>query len=129
MTVYSWKTGKLPNLMKYHQKYGRQGNLTTYCSAVYNQNTIERWTKGYNLPFLQKGDLRIAKNHQSIILTSIAVKMYNALLLNCIKPEIEKILWKNQNGFQRNRSTTSQIMIIRRILGVRAKNSRQQSNL
>ena len=28
------------------------------------------------------------------------------------KPEIEKILWKNQNGFWRNQSTTSQILII-----------------
>ena len=26
------KTGKLPDLLKYHQKYGRQGNLATYCS-------------------------------------------------------------------------------------------------
>ena len=53
---------------------------------------------------------------------STAAKIYNALLLNCIKPEIEKILRKNQNGFRRNRSTISQILTIRRILeGVRAK--------
>ena len=37
--------------------------------------------------------------------------------------EIDNILRKNQNGFRRNRSTTSQILTIRRILeGVRAKN-------
>ena len=36
---------------------------------------------------------------------------------------MENILRKNQNGFRRNRSTTSQILTIRRILeGVRAKN-------
>ena len=29
---------------------------------------------------------------------------------------------KNQNGFRRNRSTTSQILTIRQMLGVRAKN-------
>ena len=50
------------------------------------------------------------------------VKIYNALLLNCIKLEIEKILWKNQNGFQRNRSTISQILTIGQILGVCTKN-------
>ena len=46
-----------------------------------------------------------------------------AVLLLLCRPEIDNILRKNQNGFQRNRSTTSQILTIRRILvGVRAKN-------
>ena len=46
-----------------------------------------------------------------------------ALLLNCIEPEIEEILKKNQNGFWRNWSTTWQILTICQILeGVRAKN-------
>ena len=58
-----------------------------------------------------------------IALTAIAAKIYNALFLNRIKPKIEKILRKNQNGFERNRSTTSQILIIHRIIKeVRAKN-------
>ena len=39
-------------------------------------------------------------------------KIYNALLRNCIEPKIEKILRKNQNGFQRNWFTTSQILAI-----------------
>ena len=38
------------------------------------------------------------------------------------EPKIEKILRKNQNGFRKNRSTTSQILTICRILeSVRAK--------
>ena len=50
-------------------------------------------------------------------------KIYNALLRNRIEPKIDNILRKNQNGFRRDRSTTSQIYTIRRILeGVRAKN-------
>ena len=49
-------------------------------------------------------------------------KIYNVLLRNYVEPKIEKILRKNQNGFQRNRSATSQILTIRRILeSVRAK--------
>ena len=56
-------------------------------------------------------------------LTSIVAKIYNALLHNCIEPKIDNILRKNQNGFQRNRSTTSQILTILRILeGVHTKN-------
>ncbi len=63
------------------------------------------------------------KNYRGITLTSIAAKIYNALLRNRIEPKIDNILRKNQNGFRRNRSTTSQILTIRKILeGVRAKN-------
>ena len=49
-------------------------------------------------------------------------KIYNTLLLNCIQLEIEKILRKNQNSFQRN-ITTSQILTIYWIFkGVYEKN-------
>ena len=79
--------------------------------------------KGCILPFPKKGDLRLAKNYRGITFISIAAKIYNALLRNCIEPKIVNILRKNQNGFRRNRSMTSQILTIRRILeGVRAKN-------
>ena len=96
--------------------------LLQYCNAVYNQNTIERWTKGCILPFPKRRDHEIAKNYRGITLTSIATKIYNALLLNCSQPEIEKILRKNHNGFQRTQSKTSQILTIHRILGFHIKN-------
>ena len=79
--------------------------------------------KGCILPFPKKGDLGLAKNYRGITLTSIAAKIYNALLRNRIEPKIDNILRKNQNGFRRNRSTTSQILTIRKILeGVGTKN-------
>ena len=97
--------------------------LLRHCNAIYNQNPIDRWMRGCILPFLKKGDLGLAKNYRGITLTSIAAKIYNAQLRNRIEPEIDNILRKNQNGFRRNRSTTSQILTIRRILeDVRAKN-------
>ena len=90
--------------MKYLQEYGRQGNSTTYCSDTATPNIAKaQWTKGSILSFPKKGDLRISKNYRGITLSSIAAKIYNFLLLNRIEPEIEKILWKNQNGFCRNR--------------------------
>ena len=71
----------------------------------------------------KKGNLGLTKNYRSITLTSIAAKMYNAQLRNRIEPKTDNLLRKNQNGFWRNRSMTSQILTIRRILeGVRAKN-------
>ena len=79
--------------------------------------------KGHILPFPKKGGLGIAKNYWVTTLTSIKAKIYKALLLNRIKPEIEKVFRQNQNGFRRNRSTTSPILRIRRFLeSVRAKN-------
>ena len=100
--------------------------LLRHCNAVYNQNPIDRWMKGCILPFSKKGDLRLAKNYQGITLTSIAAKIYNALLRNRIEPKIDNILRKNQDGFWRNRSTTSQILTICRIVeGIRAKTYRR----
>ena len=79
--------------------------------------------KGCILPFPKKGDLGLAKNYRGITLTSIVAKIYNPLLRNRIEPQIDNILRKNQNGFWRNRSTTSQILTICRILeGERIKN-------
>ncbi len=95
--------------------------LLRHCNAVYNQNPIDKWMKGCNHPFPKKCDLGLAKNYRGITLTSIAAKIYNALLRNRIELKIDNILRKNQNGFKRNRSTTT----IRRILeGVWAKNYR-----
>ena len=63
----------------------------------------------------------MANNYRSITISSIAAKIYDALLRNRRGPKIENIPRKNQNGFRRNRSTTSQILTICRILGVHAK--------
>ena len=41
-----------------------------YSYAVYNQNTTDRWTKGFILPFLKKSDLGITKNYQDKTHTS-----------------------------------------------------------
>ena len=64
--------------------------------------------KRLHLPFPKKWNHIIAKNCKGIALTAIAA---NVMLL---QTELEKIPGKNLNGFQRNRSTTSQILTIRR---------------
>ena len=72
--------------------------------------------EGMHLPFLKK-------KYRGITLTSIAAKIYNALLRNRIEPKNDNILRKNRNGFRKSRSATTQISTIRRILeGVHAKN-------
>ena len=57
---------------------------------------------------LHKGsDLGFNKNYISISLNTEAVKLYNAML---------RSHRKNQNGFRRNRSSTSRILTIHRII-------------
>ena len=81
-------------------------------------------------PFFTRAKSGFAKNYQGITLTSIAAKIYNALLRNRIEPKIDNILRKNQNGFRRNRSLTSQILTIRRTLeGLRAKKPTGDNNI
>ena len=53
--------------------------------------------KGCILLFPKKGDLGLTKNYLGITLTSIAAKIYNALLRNRIEPKIDNILRSNQN--------------------------------
>ena len=45
------------------------------------------------------------------------------MLLNRIRPALEIVLRPNQNGFRPNRSTTGQILTIRRLIeGIKSKN-------
>ena len=78
--------------MKFPQKTRQFDDiLFRHCNAVYNQNPIDRWMKGRIFTFPKKGDLGLAKNYRGITLTSIAAKIYNALLRNRIEPKIDNM--------------------------------------
>ena len=97
--------------------------LLHFCNAVYEGSRIERWTEGCILPFPKKGDLGLPSNYRGITLTCIAAKIYNLMLLKRIRPALEIVLRPNQNGFRPNRSTTGQILTIRRLIeGIKSKN-------
>ena len=66
------------------------------------------------LPFPKRGDLGKTSNYRGITLFFIAAKIYSALLLNRIQPEMGKILRRNQNGFRKGRSIIGQILTARR---------------
>ena len=72
--------------------------------------------KSLHSPFPKKDSLRIFKNNRGIIFTTIVVKVYHTMLLTDIQSEIEKILWKNLDGFWRNQSTTLQILTLEWII-------------
>ena len=86
---------------------------------VYKQNKKEKWMKSC---IISQNDFGISKNNRDK--TLIAAKVYDILLLNHIGSEVYKILKKNQNGSQRNWSTTLRIPTIHWITkGEHAKNS------
>ena len=111
---------------KYLQKYKRHENLMM-CFFGYAMLSIEKIQKRNGVKAAssispRKVTLKITMNYRGITLTTVDAKVYKSMLLNRIKPEIEKIPSKNLNGFQRNRFTTSQNLHIHRINdGVRTK--------
>ena len=61
----------------------------------------------------KKGDLTNPNNYIGIALSSIVAKTLNRMILNRIRPAVEKILRINQNGFRPGRSTSSHILTLR----------------
>jgi hypothetical protein len=55
-------------------------------------------------------------NYRGISLISTSYKILSNILLSRLVPYIDEIIWDNQCGFRRNRSTTNQIFCIRQIL-------------
>lgn len=97
--------------------------LLEVCNKTYHGEAPNIWLKGGILPFPKKGDLGITTNYRGITLSAVAAKIYNKMLLNRLKPHIDPILRKNQNGFRSNRSTTAQILALRRVIeGIKEKN-------
>ena len=91
--------------------------LLTLCNKTFNTGTCPTiWCKAANIPIPKKGDLINRQNYRGISLIPVAVKIYNKMLLNRLKPQLEKILRANQNGFRQRRSTTGQILALRRII-------------
>ena len=62
------------------------------------------------------------KNYRGITLTPIADKIYNMMLLNRKRPDIDPTLRKNQNGFRTKRSTGKMLTIQHILEGVKSKN-------
>ena len=77
------------------------------------------------MPIPKSGDLSIGGNYRSISLSSIVAKTYNRMILNRIRPELDRHLRTNQNGFRVGRTTVGHtcILAFRRLIeGVKANN-------
>ena len=88
-----------------------------FCAEVdSNLTPPDQWITSVIVPLPKKGDLSLMTNYRGISLLSIAAKVYNKILLNRIRDEVDPILRKNQAGFRPGRSCAQQIHILRRVL-------------
>ena len=111
------KHGKAPRLdgipIEVWQLPKLRKDLLKFCNKTYLGNRPPEWGISGIVPIPKKGDLTIPENYRGISLTQTAAKVYTRLLLNRIRPELEKILRPNQNGLRPQRYTSSQILALR----------------
>ena len=72
--------------------------LLEVCNKTFHGDAPDIWRKGGLLPFPKKGNLAYTKNYRGITLSAVASKIYNKILLNRMKPFLDPLLRKNQNG-------------------------------
>ena len=90
--------------------------LLKFCNETLFGNKPKAFSLSSIIPIPKKGDLSSPSNYRGITLSPIAAKIYNSMLLNRLIPYVDPILRNNQNGFRKGRSTSSQILTIRRII-------------
>jgi len=114
------KSGKAAGLdelpLEFWKLDSLQDHLLRFCNATLNGDRPLEWGLSAIVPVPKKGDLTKVDNYRGISLTQVAAKFYNRLILNRIRPEIDRILRFNQNGFRPSRSTSSQVLALRRLI-------------
>ena len=67
----------------------------------------------FSITLPKKGNLQQCQNYRTISLISHPSKVMLKIILNRLKPQVEKIIAKEQAGFRAGRSTTEQIFSLR----------------
>ena len=84
-----------------------------------DQEKPDKWSDIHIIPLPKSGDLSKVGNYRGIGISSTVSKVINRMTLNRIQPAIDQHLRPNQNGFRPNRSTSSHILALCRIIGVK----------
>ena len=71
------------------------------------------WTQSLVITLPKEGNLQQCQNYHTITLISHPSKVTLKIMLNRLKPQVEKIIVKEQAGFRAGRSTTEQIFNLR----------------
>ena len=94
-----------------------------YANKLLEGEKPDQWSESDLITLPKDGDLSCTDNYRGIALSAIAAKITNKLILNRIRPQIDKHLRPSQNGFRPGRSTTAHILALRRLIeGVKKNN-------
>ena len=95
-----------------------------FCNgALLKGKKPSQWSILNIVPIPKSGDLSIGGNYRGISLSSIVAKTYNRMILTRIRPELDRHLRTNQNGFRVGRTIVGYILALRRLIeGVKANN-------
>ena len=97
--------------------------MLSYANKLLLGEKPDQWSENNLLPIPKDGDLSDTNNYRGIALSAVAAKIANKLILNRIRPKIDKYLRTNQNGFRPGRSTIAHILCLRRLIeGVKRNN-------
>ena len=109
------KTPKLDGLTLDPWKLSRVGTfLREFCIQTFEgHRPDERGITGI-VPVPKKVNLTICDNYRGTSLTQIAAEVCNQMILNRIRPVVDKLLPPTQNSFRQFRSTASHILALRR---------------
>lgn len=72
-----------------------------------------QWTESVLIPIPQKKSNKKCNDYRTINLISHSSKVLLNVILNKIKPNIERVLSETQTGFRKDRSTVEQILNLR----------------
>jgi len=123
MAVQKLKNYKAPgtdNIPVELFKYG--GNelvkhLHTIIKDIWQKETMPtEWNVSIICPIHKKGDIMECSNYRGVSLLNTAYKILSNILFARISQFAENIIGNYQCGFQKNRSTTNQIFMLRQIL-------------
>jgi len=83
---------------------------------IWNTETLPaQWNEGIICPIYKKGDRLDCNNYRPIMLLNVAYKIYAILLNKRLSEIIENKLGDFQMGFQPNRSTIDNIILVRHL--------------
>ena len=84
--------------------------LTTICNKDWQTGEWPTpWTQSLVITLLKKGNLQQCQNYRTISPISHPSKVMLKIILNKLKPQVEKIIAEEQAGFRAGRSNTEQI--------------------
>uniref|UniRef100_A0A914V3E1 Reverse transcriptase domain-containing protein n=1 Tax=Plectus sambesii TaxID=2011161 RepID=A0A914V3E1_9BILA len=93
------------------------GSLTNLLNSCWMARVVPKeWRSGVIVTLPKKGDLSKCDNWRGITLLSVPGKILSTVLLQRLQRAIDEQLREEQAGFQRGRSCTEQIFILRQVI-------------